>query len=102
MAGHSEYHRGEQEITDQKETYSGFLKVSAWGTLLTAMLVLHLSVAFGSPAGWWSGLGAALAVGVIGGLLMRLGGAWVAAVIAYAVIFGLAGLVKMIFGVAAV
>jgi site-specific recombinase len=102
MAGHSDYHRGEQEITDQKETFSGFIKASAWGTLLVAMLVLHLAVAFASPLGWWSGLAAALVVGVVGGLLVRLGGAWIAAVMAYAVIFGLVGIIKMLLGVTSV
>ena len=62
MATHgADYTRGEMTIEEHEKTYSGFLKMTKWGSLYLAAIVLTLVLWFCTPTGW---LGA-LVVGVV-------------------------------------
>lgn len=52
----SEYHRGEMDISEQKATYEGFNKMSAWGSLIIATGILMATLWFCTPAGFFGGL----------------------------------------------
>lgn len=78
-AAHGSSHgtsHGQMDISDHRATFSGFIKASEWGTVLTVALVALLTVAFAMGLGWFPGLMAFLAIAVIAGLLMRMGAAW--------------------------
>ena len=62
MATHgADYTHGDMEIQEHEKTYSGFLKMTKWGSLYLAAIVLTLTLWFCTPTGW---LGA-LVVGVV-------------------------------------
>ncbi|NWG53500.1 MAG: aa3-type cytochrome c oxidase subunit IV [Hydrogenophilaceae bacterium] len=90
---HGEYHHGGQEIADQKETFHGFLVATVWGCALIAMSVALLTLAFAMQLGWFAGLAAYVAIGVVAGLVFRLPGVWWALLIASTVLLGLGGIV---------
>ena len=51
-----EYHRGDQEISEQRSTYDVFMSLTKWGSLAVAAVVLWGTVAFAVGAGWLTAL----------------------------------------------
>jgi Bacterial aa3 type cytochrome c oxidase subunit IV len=82
MAAHDDsYTHGAMDITDQADTYKGFMVWAQWGSLLVAMSVLFLTLVFGMGLPWMACLFGAAALGVIAGLVMNMGAAWYVTVI---------------------
>ena len=72
MAGPaSDYHRGEMEITEQRSTYQLVMGMTKWGSLYLAAALLALVMWFCTDAGFLAGLVAAVALAVIGTLVLR-------------------------------
>ncbi|HRJ01946.1 MAG TPA: aa3-type cytochrome c oxidase subunit IV [Hyphomonas sp.] len=90
MATH-DYHRGEMDIRDQKATWDGFITGSVWGGLIIILMVGHATLAIAIGLNWAVSLGLMTVVGVAAGLLMNLGGRWMATVV---VLFVLALIVQ--------
>jgi type IV secretory pathway VirB6-like protein len=84
---------GRMEIQDQRETYHGFLQASLWVGGLIAQSVMLFTLAFAIGFGWWPGLFAFIAIGVVIGLLFRMSGAYWAVQIALWLMLGLGGMV---------
>ena len=57
----ADYTRGEMIIEEHEKTYEGFLKMTKWGSLYLAAIVLTATLWFCTSTGW---LGA-LVVGVV-------------------------------------
>jgi uncharacterized membrane protein len=57
MAEHEhEYHRGDQDITEQERMFHAFGAMTKWGSLITAVAVLMLAIWFCTPMGFFGGL----------------------------------------------
>lgn len=82
---HADYTPGSMPITDQKQTFSGFMLVTQWASVLIGMLVLFLVMVFSVGAPWVAALFGVAALGLLAGLVMRMGGAWYATVIGSAI-----------------
>lgn len=67
----SDYHRGEMEIGEQVATYSFFMGLTKWGSLALAALLLWLTLWFSTDFGFMGATGAAVAVTVVGIVLLR-------------------------------
>lgn len=80
MASH-EYHRGEMDISGQKATWDGFITGSVWGSLIIILMVGHATLSIAIGLNWAVSLGLMTIVGVAAGLLMNLGGRWMATVV---------------------
>jgi hypothetical protein len=91
-AAHDTAH-GHMDITDQRETFHGFLAATIWGCGLIAMGVALATLAFAINAGWWAGMIAYVVIGVAVGILFKQGGAWWATLIASTVILGIGGVI---------
>lgn len=76
-----EYHRGEMDISGQKATWDGFITGSVWGSLITIMIVGYATLAVAIGLHWTVSLGLMAIVGSGSGLLMNLGGRWMATVV---------------------
>jgi len=61
----SDYHRGEMDVHAQQDTFTGFVKMTKWGSLAIATSVLFFVVLFCTPAGF---IAAAISAIVLGGL----------------------------------
>jgi hypothetical protein len=70
MAG-SDYHHGEQDITEQARTFHNVMLMTKWGCLALAAMLLMLVLWFCTPAGFGSGFIAAVIVLALGILLLR-------------------------------
>lgn len=71
MASHSgDYTRGEMEIQEQESTFSGFLKMTKWGSLYMAALLVLLTLWFCTPAGFLGALVSAVVLVVLGTLVL--------------------------------
>ena len=90
MATH-EYHHGDMDIRDQKATWDGFLTGSVWGGMLIVLMVGHAVLAVAIGLNWMISLGIMAIVGFAAGLLLNLGGRWMATVV---VMIGLALVVQ--------
>jgi hypothetical protein len=73
MAEHhapSDYTRGEMIIEEHESTFSGFIKLSKWGSLYIAALVLLLTIWFCTAGGFIAALISAVVVVVLGTLVL--------------------------------
>ena len=71
MATHgADYTRGEMIIEEHEKTYDGFLKMTKWGSLYLAALLLLLVLWFCTPAGFLGGLVTSVVVLVLGTLVL--------------------------------
>jgi len=84
---------GGMDITDQKETYHGFLMASLWTGGLIAQSVMLLTLAFAINMGWWPGFFAFVAIGVVIGLLFRMQSVYWAVQVGMWVLLGLGGMI---------
>ncbi len=68
--------RGEMDISHHKATFDGFMAVSTWGGLLTALSVLLLTLIFAVGMDWMGALLATTVVSIIAGLVLKMSTAW--------------------------
>jgi hypothetical protein len=69
MAG--DYHRGEMDIQEQASTYDAFGKMTKWGSLAVAVLLLFITLLFCTPAGFFGSAIASVVLLVLGVLLLK-------------------------------
>jgi hypothetical protein len=81
----------------RQETFGHFITATVWFTLHVVMAVALLTVAFALGAGWLAGVAVYAAIGVLAGLVLRLGGAYWALVIGSSILLALGGLVTFLF-----
>ncbi len=70
MAG-ADYHRGDQDASDHKATYSLFMGMVKWGSLLNAVLLVFLVLNFCTSAGFTTAAVSALVLMVVGWLALK-------------------------------
>ena len=71
MATHdADYTRGEMIIEEHEKTYSGFLKLTKWGSLYLAAVLVMLVLWFCTPTGFIGALVAAAVLLVLGTLVL--------------------------------
>jgi hypothetical protein len=71
MAEHgAEYHRGEMDIQEHTSTFSGFVKMTKWGSLYIGALLLLLTLWFCTPTGAIGALIAAAVMVALGTLVL--------------------------------
>jgi hypothetical protein len=71
--GDHEYHRGEMDIREQAHTYEMFGELSKWGSLLTAVAVLVLTLWFCTNVGFFGGAIPGVVLLVAGIFFLRKG-----------------------------
>ncbi len=87
----SNYTRGQMDISAQRGMFEGSMKAGVSCTLITAYTVLFLTLAFGVGTGWFTALGAGIAVGLVGGVIMKQGPWYWLTLVALSVIAGITG-----------
>jgi len=71
MATHGgDYTRGDMIIEEHEKTYSGFLKMTKWGSLYLAAILLFLVLWFCTAFGFLGGLFTGVVVLVLGTLVL--------------------------------
>jgi hypothetical protein len=72
MAGSaSDYHRGDQDISEQLSTFHLIMGMTKWGCLVLAAALALFVIWFCTPAGFGSGLITAVVILVLGIMLLR-------------------------------
>ena len=72
MAEHvSDYTPGHMDIHQQQASFDGFVKMTKWGSLLVAVIVLFSAMMFCTTAGFLGSLVPAVVVAALGVLLLR-------------------------------
>ncbi len=94
----SDYVHGEMEIGEQTRTWEGFLTFTVWGSGLLILILAYATFAIALNMNWIVSLFICAAVGIIGGMMMRLGGAWTAAVIGLSGLAVIVQLIIILFG----
>jgi hypothetical protein len=69
MAG--DYHRGEMDIHEQAATYEAFGKMTKWGSLAVATLLLFITLLFCTKAGFIGSAIAAIVLLAVGVLTLK-------------------------------
>jgi thiamine transporter ThiT len=65
-----DYTRGEMIIEEHEKTYDGFLKMTKWGSLYLAAIVLSLVLWFCTGAGFLGGIITGVVLLVVGTLVL--------------------------------
>ena len=94
----SEYHRGDMDISAQKATWDGFMVGSIWGSLLIILTVGYATLAVAIGMNWMIALGLMTVFGIVSGLVMNLGGRWMATVVLVVVLALVVQLFIALFG----
>ncbi len=68
-----DYTRGEMDISHHKATFDGVMSVSVFCSLLTAVVVLFLTLVFAADFSWMTGLIVSVIVGGVGGYALKQG-----------------------------
>lgn len=82
----SDYTRGEMNVDAQESMYVGTMKAGAWGAIITLLMLAHATFTLSIGMPWLVSLVICAGAGVVIGLGMGFGGAWVATIV------GLSGL----------
>ena len=69
MAG--DYHRGEMDIHEQAATYAAFGKMTKWGSLAIATLLLFITLLFCTPTGFIGSFIAAAVLVAVGVMALK-------------------------------
>lgn len=69
MAG--DYHRGEMDIHEQSATFEAFGKMTKWGSLAIAVLLLTITLWFCTPAGFIGGVIPGIVLAALGVVFLR-------------------------------
>lgn len=95
---HSDYTRGEMEISDHKGTFSGFMGVSKYGAAAIIVLLLFPILIFAVNVAWPTSLVASVIIGIVIGAALKFKAQWYAGLIASAVFLGVViALLNLIF-----
>ncbi len=86
MSEANDYVLGEMDVTSQKAMFSGFLKTTAWASLILIMAIGYATFTLTMGVNWLVALVGFALVGIVGGASMGLGGAWIATVIGLSVL----------------
>ena len=71
MAEHgAEYHRGEMDIQEHTQTFDAFIKLTKWGSLYVAALLLLLTMWFCTPAGFIGAIVSSAVLVILGTLAL--------------------------------
>jgi len=93
----SDYTRGEMEITDQSQTFSGFIRTTIWFSAHTGLGVLLLTLIFAVGMSWMTALIITFIMGVVIGLALKMKAAWYAFLVGATVLIGIIGLIAGLF-----
>lgn len=77
----ADYTRGSMDISDQSSTWRGFITASLWGSAILLLVIAYLTFTLALGMHWLIALVLCAGAGLIGGVLMGMGGAWIATVI---------------------
>ena len=94
----SEYTRGEMDIAEQTRTWEGFLTATLWSSFIIALLVGYSTLTVALGMHWVVALGICAIGGVVGGLLMGMGSAWLATVVMLSALAVIVQVMIMLFG----
>lgn len=86
----SDYTRGDMNIDAQKSMYVGTMKAGAWGAIITLLAIGYATFTLSIGMPWLVALVITAGAGIVIGLGMGFGGAWVATIV------GLSGLALFI------
>ena len=81
-----EYTRGEMNIDAQKGMYEGTMKAGTWGAIITLLGLAYATFILSMGMPWMVALVVCAGAGIVMGLGLGFGGAWVATIV------GLSGL----------
>jgi hypothetical protein len=65
------YHRGEMDVTEQTATYEFVMRLTKWGSLTTAALVLFLTLWFCTGAGFFGAFATGVVLVALGVIFLR-------------------------------
>ena len=65
-----DYHRGEMDIQEHEQTFEGFVKLTKWGSLYIAALLVLITLWFCTPTGFLGSLITAVILVVLGVLVL--------------------------------
>lgn len=94
----SDYSRGEMNISDHKATFDGFMVVTVWGSLLTAITVLYLTLVFAAGFDWLASLIGVAVVSVLGGIALGMKTSWYVTVAGLFIFSLICGGIVSLFG----
>ncbi|MBC6412057.1 MAG: aa3-type cytochrome c oxidase subunit IV [Hyphomonadaceae bacterium] len=95
--GHSDYTRGDMEITAQKNTFSDFMAVTVYGVATLVVILLFPTLMFAVGLGWLTSLVISIVVGIVMGMSFKLRAAWFASLAGIGIVTAVFGFIFSLF-----
>ena len=77
----TDYTHGEMDVREQAQTWSAFTKFAMWASVLTLLTIGYAVFTVAIGLNWMVALVLLAGAAIVGGLVMGMGGGWVAAVV---------------------
>jgi len=97
MAG-SDYTHGEMDIAEQNRTWDGFIKGTLWSSFIIGLLVAYSTLTVALGMHWAVALGLCVIGGIVGGMALGMGSAWMATVVLLAALAVIVQVMIILFG----
>ena len=94
----ADYTPGEMNIGEQRRTFDLFMRMTVWGSALTAVTLVFLTLHFSVGSAWFVALGVAFVLGVVIGLVLKMKSAWYATLVGYGILGGFIGAIIAVVG----
>ncbi|MEO0784854.1 MAG: aa3-type cytochrome c oxidase subunit IV [Pseudomonadota bacterium] len=80
----SDYEHGSMDISDQQNTWKGFMTASVWGSAIIMAIVGYATLTLAVGMNWMIALVLIAGAALLGGLFMGMGGTWIITVVGLA------------------
>lgn len=88
-----DYARGEMDTSEHSRTFSGFIDMSIFSSLVLGVTILYLSLVFAASVNWMGALILCAIAGGAGGFALKRGAAYYGTLVFLGVITVIAGLI---------
>jgi hypothetical protein len=82
----NDYTRGEMNVDAQKSMYEGTMKAGTWGAIITLLMLAYATFTLSIGMPWLVALTLCAGAGIVIGLGLGYGGAWIATIVALSVL----------------
>ena len=73
----TDYVKGEMDVAPQASMFDGFVKVTAWASLILILVIGYATFTLTMGMNWMVAMGLFAIVGVAAGLFMGMGSSWI-------------------------
>jgi len=96
----SDYQKGSMEVGDKHAMFDGMIRWSAWGSVIILAALAYSTLTLSMGMNWLIALALTTGGGIVAGLVMGFGGAWIATMVGLAALAVIIQIIIMLVSLA--